>query len=73
MTNKTETTPGSKPTHEVFHVVGDGDKSRWTKIGVGWSHQEGNGLNLVINYTPQVAGRIVVLKYKPKPKQETAA
>ena len=48
------------PTHEIFHVVGDGDKARWTKIGVGWAHQDGDGLNLAINYTPLIAGRTVV-------------
>ena len=72
MTNQTETATGSKPTHEVFHVVGDGDKARWAKIGVGWTHQKGDGLNLVVNYTPLVPGRTVVLKYKPKPKPEPA-
>ncbi|MFN3225426.1 MAG: hypothetical protein ACE360_04150 [Hyphomicrobiales bacterium] len=70
MTNKTETAPGAKPTHEVFHVVGDGDKARWTKIGVGWTHHDGSGLNLIISYSPLIAGRTVVRKVKPK--QETA-
>ena len=72
MTNKTETAQGTKPTHEVFHVVGDGDKARWTKIGVGWTNNKGDGQNLAINYAPLVAGRTVVLPYKPKPKPETA-
>ena len=51
------------PTHEVFHVVEDGKKAaRWTKIGVGWAHQDGDGMNLAINYNPLVAGRTVVRK-----------
>ncbi|MBO6674100.1 MAG: hypothetical protein JJ908_05910 [Rhizobiales bacterium] len=69
MTNKQ--TNSKTPTHEVFHVIGDGDKARWTKIGVGWAHQDQDGLNMVINYTPLVAGRTVVRKVKPK--QEAAA
>lgn len=52
------------PTHEVFHVVGNSDKSRWTKIGIGWAHQDGEGMNLVINYTPLVEGRTVVRAIK---------
>ncbi|MCI5076435.1 hypothetical protein [Oricola sp.] len=52
------------PTHEVFHVVGEKDKARWTKIGVGWQHQDQDGLNLIINYTPLVEGRTVVRKIK---------
>ena len=58
------------PTHEIFHVVGEKDKARWTKIGIGWSHGDNEGLNLVINYTPLVEGRTVVRKNKA---QEDAA
>lgn len=56
----------SAPTHEIFHVVGDQEAARWTKIGVGWQHKDADGLNLVINYTPIVAGRTVIRKIKPK-------
>lgn len=59
-----KTTTPKAPTHEVFHVVGDKDKARWTKIGIGWLHQDQEGLNLVINYTPLVEGRTVVRKIK---------
>jgi hypothetical protein len=58
-TNATRT-----PTHEVFHVVGDKDKARWTKIGIGWKHQDGEGMNLIINYTPLIEGRTVVRRIK---------
>lgn len=58
------------PTHEVFHVVGDKDKARWTKIGIGWKHQDGEGMNLVINYTPLVEGRTVVREIKAKQEAE---
>lgn len=74
--NQRKKTPMAKqtqtkaPTHEIFHVVGDDDKARWTKIGVGWQHQDKDGLNLAINYTPLVEGRTVVRKIKPK--QEAA-
>ncbi|QQM32363.1 hypothetical protein JET14_09610 [Martelella lutilitoris] len=54
------------PSHEVFHVVGEKDKARWTKIGIGWRHQDGDGMNLIINYTPLVEGRTVVRKIKAK-------
>jgi len=52
------------PTHEVFHVVGEKDKARWTKVGIGWSHADGDGFNLIINYSPLIAGRTVVRKIK---------
>ncbi|MBL1422603.1 MAG: hypothetical protein COC24_019020 [Alphaproteobacteria bacterium] len=54
------------PTHEVFHVVGDGEKARWTKIGVGWSHKDGDGMSLAVNYVPLHEGRTLVRKVKAK-------
>lgn len=54
------------PTHEVFHVVGEKDKARWTKIGVGWQHQDSDGMNLVINYQPLTHGRTVVRKVQSR-------
>lgn len=62
----TSTKHDKAPTHEVFHVVGDGDKARWTKIGVAWGHQDGAGLNLAINYTPLIEGRTIVRQIKAK-------
>ncbi|MDQ0314911.1 hypothetical protein [Amorphus orientalis] len=59
------------PTHEVFHVVGEKENARWTKIGVGWQHSDTDGLNLVINYSPLIAGRTVVRKIKAQ--KEAAA
>ena len=63
------TTTSKAPTHEIFHVVGE-DKGRWTKIGIGWEHSKGDGLNLVINYTPLVPGRIVARKIKAQEDEE---
>lgn len=59
------------PTHEVFHVVGDGDKARWTKIGVAWAHKDGDGFNLALNYTPQIEGRSVVRKVTRKQEAQS--
>ena len=57
MTQKTS----KAPTHEIFHVVGDGDTSRWTKIGIAFEHTDDKGLNLIINYKPlNDDGRMVV-------------
>lgn len=60
MATQTKTTKA--PTHEIFHVVGDGDKARWTKIGVGWAHKDGDGMNLALNYSPLIEGRTVIRK-----------
>ena len=55
-------TSDKAPTHEVFHVVGDGDKAGWTKIGVGWAHRNGDGMNIAVNYSPLIEGRTVIRK-----------
>ena len=62
----TQKTNAKSPTHEIFHVVGNEDKARWTKIGIGWSHNDDEGMNLIINYTPTIEGRTVVRKIKAK-------
>ena len=59
-------TKNSKPTHEVLHVAGDGEKARWTTIGVAWEHQDQDGLNFVLNYTPMIPGRLVIRRIKQK-------
>lgn len=60
------TSKAKAPTHEVSHVVGEKDKARWSKIGVAWEHSDGEGMSLVINYTPLLEGRTVIRKIKAK-------
>lgn len=64
------TTTSKAPTHEIFHVVGEKDKSRWTKIGVGWQNDDSDNLSLVINYSPLLAGRTIVRKIKAQETEE---
>ena len=66
----TKTNTSKMPTHEVFHVTGEKDKARWTKIGVGWQHSDQDGLNLIISYSPLVEGRTVVRKVKAQQEPE---
>lgn len=66
MTKQTKT---NKPTHELFHVIGDGETARWTKIGVAWQHKDGEGMNLAVNYTPLTEGKMVVRKIKTKDEE----
>jgi hypothetical protein len=66
----TKSTKPNAPSHEVFHVVGDGETARWTKIGIGWSHKDNEGLNLVISYSPLVSGRTVVRRIKVNTEAE---
>ena len=57
----------NRPTHRVYHVVGDGEKARWTTIGAAWAHDDNDGMNLQFDYLPAgTAGRLVIRKAKPK-------
>lgn len=57
----------NKPTHGIYHVTGDGDAARWTKIGAAWAHDDNSGLSLAVDYLPTgTHGRLVIRKTKPK-------
>lgn len=47
----------NKPTHEAYVVNGEGEKARWTKIGVGFFKNE--GMTLLLDAAPMNA-RLVV-------------
>jgi hypothetical protein len=62
--NTTETTqePAKtvkrKPTHAIYHVIGDKDQGRWTKIGAAWPNKDGS-LRLLFDAFP-VTGRTML-------------
>ena len=58
--------PGKKPTHGVFHIRGEGKNAYWTKIGAAWIHEDGEGLNLSLDFIPtDGSGRLVIRANKP--------
>lgn len=64
-TNKT------RPTHTIYKVTGEGEATRFVKVGVAFPHKDGLGLALVFDGIP-VDGRIAVRKNKPKaPTQQS--
>jgi hypothetical protein len=67
--------PGRKPTHAVYHVRGKGKNAYWTKVGAAWIHDDGEGLNVSLDFVPvNDAGRLVVRANKAdgQPQGETA-
>lgn len=46
----------TKPSHEAYVVVGEGDKARWTKIGVGFYRND--GMTILSDVLP--TGKLVV-------------
>jgi hypothetical protein len=55
---KTETS--KRPSHRVYAVTKNGDKSFWTEIGAAWSHQDGKGFNVKLDYLPLNGAEIVI-------------
>lgn len=69
--NHKNNTP-NRPSHGIYHVTGEGDKARWTKIGAAWSHEDNSGLSLAVDYLPTgTHGRLVIRKAKPKTDNQT--
>ncbi|AMY00717.1 hypothetical protein AB0V79_27065 [Mesorhizobium ciceri] len=61
----TKTTTTKRPTHTVFVVEGEGDKTTWTEIGALWSHDDRKGFNLNLKALP-LSGRLVIRERKAK-------
>jgi hypothetical protein len=57
----------NRPTHEAYVVNGDGEKARWTKIGIGFFKND--GMTLLLDAAPMNA-RLIVRPVKPA-KQPT--
>lgn len=55
MTRNTNET--KRPTHAVYMVQGEKEKSRWTRIGSAWPNKSGKGMNLVFDAIP-LSGRV---------------
>lgn len=59
-----------KPTHDICHVRGEAKNAYWTKIGAAWLHEDGQGLNLSLDFVPVHGdGRLVIRIRKDKPAQ----
>lgn len=64
----------NRPTHRIYHVVGEGKSARWTNIGGAWAHEDNDGLNMQFDYLPAgTAGRLVIRKAKPKAEAQGGA
>lgn len=51
------TTENKRPTHAIYMVQGEKEKSRWTRIGSAWPNKSGKGMNLVFDAIP-LSGRV---------------
>ena len=58
------------PTHRIYSVAKDGDKTRWTELGAAWPHKDGKGFQLKFNASP--FGECDVVLRAVQPKKEAA-
>jgi hypothetical protein len=52
------------PSHRVYAVTKNGERSFWQPIGAAWAHSDGEGFNLKLEYLPLNDAEIVVRKPK---------
>lgn len=50
----------TKAGYEAFVVSQEGSSAYWTKVGAGWKHEDGRGINLSLTPGLAVTGRIVL-------------
>ena len=55
---KTETS--KRPSHRVYAVTKNGEKSYWTEIGAAWANKDGQGFNLDFTARPLEGAKIVL-------------
>lgn len=53
-------TQPDQPSHELFHITGEGRRTRWTRIGAAWPHKDGEGFSLDIELMPVKPGRFAL-------------
>lgn len=64
-----KTTQNRRPSHTVYSVEGQGDSAHWTRLGSGWLHEDGDGLNITLAALP-LNGRLVIRTAKQTTAKE---
>ena len=57
---------GSKPTHRLYRVVGEGESANWTPIGAAWPNKDGKGFSLTCDAIP-LQGRLILRAITERP------
>ena len=56
----TTTEHSKRPTHRVYAVKKNGEKSYWREVGAAWANQDGKGFNIKLYLLPLDGADIVV-------------
>lgn len=63
---------GSKPTHRLYRVEGEGKSARWTEIGAAWPNKDGHGFSIACGVVP-LGGRIIMRRVTERPASKKEA
>ena len=66
-----DTNESKRPTHNIFQVLGDGDKATWLRVGAAWLHADTRGARLAFNSFP-LTGRIVMRERTERDEDQAA-
>ena len=55
----------NRPSHRVYAVTKNGERSNWREIGAAWSHKDGEGFSLKLDFLPLNGAEILIRKPKP--------
>jgi hypothetical protein len=61
----------NRPSHRVYAVTKSGERSFWQPIGAAWTHGDGEGFNLKLDYLPLNGAELKIRK--PKAGEADAA
>ena len=54
----------NRPSHRIYAVTKNGERSNWREIGAAWAHKDGEGFNLKLDFLPLNGAEIVIRKPK---------
>ena len=63
----------NRPSHRVYAVTKNGERSFWQPIGAAWPHGDGEGFNVKLEYLPLNDAEIVIRKPKAEVDEADAA
>ncbi len=59
----------NRPSHRVYAVAKNGERSNWREIGAAWPHKDSEGFNLKLDFLPLNGAELVIRK--PKAEEAT--
>ncbi len=63
----------NRPSHRVYAVTKNGERSNWREIGAAWAHKDGEGFNLKLDFLPLNGAELVIRKPKASETASEAA